>query len=573
MVKPPSHKQQQQVSELCGASIRALTGNSGLRHRGRSLFLDGVRVNTGAPHSSPDPVQDSFHSHRGAADGVAMRLLHSDAELHQKMAPESPLARLIFDLLEQLRVETLVADEHPGIRSNLYNRFCEWSRRFHNDGHTDGEIGILFYTIAQIVWSRLSGNPTLEESDDLIEVTRGQITPVIGHALLHLKMSKHDQVTFAEHALEIANILDHSLTTLMQSPNSDSRVDNEKELARIALSIDDSDETEDSNIATVVTGSSKVLEQHSQQYQVFNRQFDRVISAASQVRDTELREFREKLDAMIFHQGINVPRLARQISQLLATPRRDGWLFGEEEGLIDGRRLTQVIESPGERRIFRKDQYRYKNDCMVTFLIDCSGSMKQSIDYVSMMVDIFSRALDQSEIACEILGFTTGNWNGGRAYQDWLAQGRPAYPGRLNESCHLIFKKASSRWRRARRDIAALLKTVNFREGLDGEAVDWACGRMQQRDESRKILMVISDGSPMDSATSLANDEFYLDNHLKNTVDRLDRRRGVEIYGIGVGLGLTPYYQHSLAIDLSESLSNHVFTQILQMIRHAQRQC
>ena len=124
MLDPPSHKHQQQVSELCGASIRALTGLSRLRHRGRSLFLDGKRVNTGAPHSSPDPIQDSFHSHRGAADGIALRLLHSDADLHRQMAPESPLARLIFDLLEQLRVETLVADEHPGIRANLYRRFC-----------------------------------------------------------------------------------------------------------------------------------------------------------------------------------------------------------------------------------------------------------------------------------------------------------------------------------------------------------------------------------------------------------------------------------------------------------------
>ena len=314
-----------------------------------------------------------------------------------------------------------------------------------------------------------------------------------------------------------------------------------------------------------------MLAEQNQAYRVFNREFDRETLAASGIRDSELRQFREQLDAQVFHQGINVPRLARQISQLLATPRRDGWLFGEEEGLIDGRRLTQVIAAPRERRLFRKDQYRFKNDCLVTFLIDCSGSMKQSIEYIAMLVDIFTRALDQAEITSEILGFTTGDWNGGKVYQQWLSQGRPTHPGRLNERSHLVFKTAAEGWRKSRRNIAALLKTPYFREGLDGEAVEWACTRMQQRDAARRILFVISDGSPMDSATNLANDEFYLDNHLKHTVEKFDSRNNIEIFGIGVGLSLTPYYRHCLAIDLSESLSNTVFTQILQMVAHAQR--
>ena len=568
---PPSQKQQQQVAELCGASIRALTGLRELRHRGRSLFLSGQRVYTGAPHSSPDPLRDDFKAHRGAADGIAMRLMHSDAQLHQRLAPESPLQRLIFDLLEQLRVETQVNDRHPGIRNNLFRRFRDWSLRFHHDGHAETELGLLIYTIAQMAWSRLSGYPTLEETDDLIEVTRGRISGVIGTQLAALRRERNHQADYAEQALSIARIVDDSLTPEGAEDSTSARLDTEKALSRITLALDFSDDSEESNIATVVTGSSKVLAEQNQVYRVFSRDYDREYRAASQVREAELRQFREQLDAQIFHQGINVPRLARQISQLLAIPRRDGWLFGEEEGLIDGRRLSQLVSAPRERRLFRKDQFRYRNDCLVSFLIDCSGSMKQSIEYIAMLVDIFARALDQAEIASEILGFTTGNWNGGKAYQDWLAQGRPPTPGRLNERSHLIFKSAEQGWRKSRRDIAALLKTPYFREGLDGEAVEWACTRMLQRDAGRRILIVISDGSPMDSATNLANDEFYLDNHLKNTVEKFDRRKGIEIYGIGVGLSLTPYYQHCLAIDLNESLSNTVFTQILQTIAHAQR--
>ena len=569
--KLPNEKQQQQAAELCGASVRALTGLRELRHRGRSLFLAGQRVQTGAPHSAPDPLRDGFVAQRGAADGVALRLLHSDAELHRRLTPEAPIQRLIFDLLEQLRVETLVSDAHPGMRHNLLQRFRDWSLRFHHDGHADTELGLLIYTIAQVAWSRLSGQPTLPETDDLIEVTRGRIAAYIGDDIVGLRKQRLQQEKFAQHALAIARIVDESLLGEQELQANTSRADNEKALSRITLALDFSDESEDSNIASVVTGSSKVLAAQNQVYRVYSNEFDRELKASSQVREAELRQFREQLDARVFHQGINVPRLARQISQLLATPRRDGWLFGEEEGLIDGRRLSQLIAAPSERRLFRKDQYRFKNDCLVSFLIDCSGSMKSSIEYIAMLVDVFARALDQADIGSEILGFTTGDWNGGRVYQQWLAQGRPQHPGRLNERCHLVFKTAEDGWRKSRRDIAALLKTPYFREGLDGEAVQWACSRLLQRDAARRILLVISDGSPMDSATNLANDEFYLDNHLKHMVEKYDTGTGMEIYGIGVGLSLTPFYRHCLAIDLNESLSNHVFTQILQMIAHAQR--
>ncbi len=566
MAELPSQKQLQQEDELCGASIRALTGLTELRHRGRSLFLAGKRVHTGAPHLQSNPLEDNFRSQRGIADGVALRLRFSDNVLHQSHCPQSILQALIFDLLEQLRVEALVDDAYPGIKANLYYRFRCWSLQFHDAGHTETSLGLLIYTVAQISWSRLTGYPTLEETDDLIEVTRGKITPVIGSHLFGLRKNRFNQEKYAKHALRIAQIIDDSLSTEMQhNSHENTQSVNEKALSRIALAIDFSDEAEDANIKTVVTGSSRVLNEQHQGYQVFTTEYDREIVAASQVREAELRNFRTQLDRLIHNQGINIPRLARHISGLLSTPRRDGWLFGEEEGLLDGRRLTQLVTAPRERRLFRRDQYLFKNDCLISFLIDCSGSMKAHIEYIAMLVDIFARALDQANIASEILGFTTGNWNGGAAYKDWLAQGRPDNPGRLNERCHLVFKNADTTWRRSRRNIAALLKTPYFREGLDGEAVKWACQRMRRHGEARKILMVISDGSPMDSATNLSNDEYYLDNHLKQVVEKYDHHSGIEIYGIGVGLSLTPYYRHCLAIDLSESLSNAVFRNILKL--------
>ena len=205
-------------------------------------------------------------------------------------------------------------------------------------------------------------------------------------------------------------------------------------------------------------------------------------------------------------------------------------------GQIDGRRLAQLVSSPAERHLFRQERFQPKPHTLVSLLIDCSGSMKAHIEAVAVLVDIFVRASLQAGINTEVLGFTTGAWNGGRAQRDWLAQGRPAHPGRLNEVSYMVYKDAETGWRRARPAIAALLKPDLFREGVDGEAVDWACARMSGRDEQRRVLIVISDGCPMDTATNLANDAFYLDNHLKEVVARHERQADIDIFGLGVGL-------------------------------------
>jgi cobaltochelatase CobT len=192
--------------------------------------------------------------------------------------------------------------------------------------------------------------------------------------------------------------------------------------------------------------------------------------------------------------------------------------------------------------------------------------MKQHVESVAMLVDVFARALEQAGVASEVLGFTTGAWNGGRALRDWQRAGRPAHPGRLNEVCQMVFKDADTPWRRARPDIAALLKSDLFREGVDGEAVDWACARLESRSEGRRLLIVISDGSPMDSATHLANDAHYLDQHLREVVARHEQGGAVEIYGVGVGLDLSLYYRRSRVIDPSATLCHEVFSEIVAMI-------
>jgi len=192
--------------------------------------------------------------------------------------------------------------------------------------------------------------------------------------------------------------------------------------------------------------------------------------------------------------------------------------------------------------------------------------MKQHIEPLATLLDLFTRALEQAGVASEVLGFSTGAWNGGRARRDWLKAGQPPWPGRLNELSHRVFKDADTRWRRARLGIAALLKTDLFREGIDGEAVDWAVARLDARPEARKLLVVVSDGCPMDGATNLANDAFYLDNHLKQVLQRHERAGRVEICALGVGLDLSPFYSRCQALDLGAPLGHALLRDILQLL-------
>ncbi len=562
-------KRQQKIEELCAATLRALTGDAELHYRGRRLHQGARPLPMHAPHLRIDPDQDDFADCRAAADGMALRLLYSDAALHRSLCPSDPIERLLFELLEQLRVETLVPADMPGMAANLHERFENWSRAFYRSGLTEGRLGILLYTVAQMCWSRLMARPVLEETEDYIESTRFSLVSQLGTSLAGIRRHREDQRAFAPHALEIAHIVAETIRaeTAESAGDDEAEAKDEETKRSFALLLDfDRDEGEDDGIAAAVTGDSKIFEEAEQAYQVFTTRYDTEVQAAGLVRKALLREYRERLDKRVAEQGINIPRLARMLGAILAEPRRDGWLFGEEEGHIDGRRLSQLVSSPTERRLFRQEQYKPAADCVVSFLVDCSGSMKAHIEPVATMIDILIRALEMVGVRTELLGFTTGAWNGGRAYRDWMSGGRPRHPGRLNEVCHMVLKDADRSWRRARADIGALFKADLFREGVDGEAVDWACNRMLARSEGRRILIVISDGCPADGATGLANDPFYLDNHLKEVVARREQQGGVEILGLGVGLDLSPFYRRCLATDMSQVLDNELFFDIVQLI-------
>ena len=559
----------EQREALCAAAVRALTGDAALHYRDGRLCRDLRPLSLHAPHLRTDPQVDDFASLRGGADGAALRIMHSDAELHSQLRPGDHVERLVFELLEQLRCETQTPPGMPGLVQNLRDRFEAWSRAFYRSGLAEDHLGILLYTVAQISWSRLTGWPVLEDTEDLIEATRAAIVPALGVSLAGLRRHRAEQGGFAVHALELARLVGEMVHAARaeQIQAQDDLQDTDDDKVRTAFSLwFDVEDHEHEDMAIALTGDSRVLGASDQGYRAYTTRYDREIHPGSLVRKALLSEFRERLDERIAALGVNVARLTHALKAALAIAQCDGWSFGEEHGRIDGRRLAQLVSSPAERRLFRLERYTPLADCAVSFLIDCSGSMKAHTEPVAIMVDILTRALDQAGVTTEVLGFTTGAWNGGRARLDWLAQGRPRHPGRLNETSHLVFKDAATSWRRARADIAALFKADLFREGVDGEAVDWACERMLARAEARRILIVISDGSPMDSATGQANDAYYLDNHLKEVVARHEAARDVEVLGLGVGLDLSPYYRRCLAVDLSVPPDMKLFAELVGWI-------
>jgi cobaltochelatase CobT len=539
------------VRELRAASIRALSQQRGLHFRGPALHRGRRPVPMPAPHLHPP-------TDRGAADGIALRLWHNDPDVHAELLPERTASRLVFEMLEQYRVESLVPASWPGVRRNLAARFRGWSQTFEASRSVETASGLVLYTVAQVCRSRITAEAIADPTQALIEHTRCELASTFDRELASLRRDRHCQKAFGRHARAIAERV-ADLPQLQTEPGEpDTRWDAFEWLFDA--------ETDDHTTPPVPGGPRHALDGESTGYRVYSRAYDETRSVVSLVRPAQLREYRELLDRAVEASGVSARAIARQLGQLLAEPHDDGWEGGRDSGLIDGRRLAQLVTTPSERDIFRAEARVPRTDAIVSFLVDCSGSMKAFSESVAVLVDVFARALELAGVGCEVLGFTTASWNGGRVRRNWNRSGRPRNPGRLNEVRHLVIKSADTRYRSARSAIAGLLKVDLYREGVDGEAVEWARGRLEACDEHRRILVVISDGSPMDGATALANDQYYLDRHLR---DVLAEQSGIQVSALGVGLDLSTYYDHCTALDLAEGTTHRVVSEVLATIAQA----
>ena len=583
-------RRQQRLDALCAATLRALSARPDVQRRASHWFTGMQQLPSFAPHLHPQiklpsvlpglapeaseraaNVQPTdhlaLHDQRGAADGTALRLRFSDAQLHRQLRPALPMARRVFDVLEQYRVESLVPATWAGVRRNVRERFSAWSQAFVTARLHESAQGLLLLTVAQVGRARVTGEPMDEALQDMLEATRFGLAPHIGHALAALRRSRHDQQAYAEHALAIAAVVaaltERAKTQAAEDEKEPPEEDSEDDdWLQIWV---DFEAGEEQGFASALEARDSVQSAGSE-YRVFSTRYDREVQAAALARPAQLQELRAGLDRGVQDSGINMGQLARRLQALLARPQTDGFESGQDTGTIDGRRLAQLVAKPTEHRIFRRPHQAPHTDVALTLLLDCSGSMKQHMDKLAPLLDSLTRALEMAGVSTELLGYTTGAWNGGRVMRDWRRAGKPPHPGRLNELCHIVFKDSDTPWRRSKQSIAALLKADLFRECVDGEALRWAAARLQSQEVERRILLVFSDGSPMDGATVMANSSHYLDVDLQHGARQIERAGHIALCGVGLGLDLSAFFTRNRVLDLHQQSVSQALGDILGLL-------
>ena len=542
--------------------LRAMTGDDSLQWSGQTLYRGTNPLPQLAAHHSDVPLLQT--DQRGLLDSTGLRLHLSDEAWHQQHLPKDPVERMVFELLEQLRVESLVPEAWPGARENMRQRFLHWCQAFMDSGLTESSLGILLFTVAVTAWSRLTGHEIPESMGDLVESTRLSMAAQLGQQWVQLRRLRQEQQQFVTPALAVSRWVGQAVRAAQEeAPRG---AGSPKRRGNFALPLHFESQSLD-ELPMAQSGDSRAWASTAQSYRVFTREFDREAAASELIRAVQLAQFREQMDEELARSGLqHAGRLARYLQQRLATSQRDGWSFAQEEGYLDGNRLSQLVTDPQQRAIFKDEMQRPINETAVTILMDCSGSMKAYAKPLSLLLDVLGRALEMAGVAVEILGFSSQAWNGGRARKQWQRAGRPEFPGRLNERLHIVFKDGAKPWRQGRQGVAALRKPDIFREGIDGEAVEWACQRLMARSTRRRILLVISDGCPMDTATHQCNDEHYLDQHLRQVLAARERMEDVKVCALGVGLDLGVFYRQRLAIDLHQDIDETLLLSVAELL-------
>ena len=489
---------------LAAAGLRAVAGRPRAEIRQQLVEVDGGDGRTRpvvvvVPWLSLDLPLDGDETttvrRRGVTDALGLRVRFSDPDLHRRLSPEAPLERIVFDIAEQFRCEARADPAWRGVRANTRAAFDRWSEEARAARIDETGVGLLVYTIAHILRYRLLRIASSEAVDDVIETTRGNLARLVGHALRRLPAVVESQEAFAEPAREIARLLAELAgdAAELDGPSPAAELDQR-------LLVPEAWEQLEAELAAEESsgpGGAPDDDTDELGYRIWTRSHDIEVVGSDLYRPAVLRELRRELDAGVRAQAISIARLAQRLQRLFPSWRDDGWRGGETDGPLDPARLAHAVADPLDPEIRRLPQARPTSDAAVTLLVDTSGSMKlQRYETVAVVVDTLARALELAGATCEVLGFTTATWTGGRSAADWRRAGRPADPGRLADLQHIVYKHGDVSWRQARLSLAAMLRTDHYREGVDGEALLWAHRRLAARPERRRLLVVISDGHP-----------------------------------------------------------------------------
>jgi cobaltochelatase CobT len=543
---------------------------------------------------------------RGHADSIALKLACHDPKVHRKLMPGNPQARGVFEAVEQARVEALGSRRMAGVAKNLTAMLDDHFHRGKFDEITDRADAPLSDALAMLVRERLTGLAPPAAARKMVDLWRPVLEDKIGARLDRLDRLAEDQAKFGDAVHDLLSALelgDDRNAEADENENQDDNRDGENDQSGAEGSPDSdaaqemsadqaqatSDEMSESAMESAQASTSDtfddgelgddetpgeatrpnsrgVNEPRGPEYHAFAPKFDEVIAAEDLCDHDELERLRSYLDKQLAHlQGI-VARLANRLQRRLMAQQNRAWEFDLEEGILDPARLSRVVTDPYHPLSFMHEKEATFRDTVVTLLLDNSGSMRgRPITVAATCADILARTLERCGVKVEILGFTTRAWKGGQSREAWLAAGKPANPGRLNDLRHIIYKSADAPWRRARKNLGLMMREGLLKENIDGEALDWAHKRLLGRAEQRKILMMISDGAPVDDSTLSVNPGNYLERHLRHIIEEIETRSPVELIAIGIGHDVTRYYRRAVTIVDAEELGGAITEKLAEL--------
>ena len=563
------------------------------------MTKDGMRL----PQVSRRMTRDEVLLARGTADAFALRRkFHSEATSN-RYAPTGPLAREIYDAMETARCEAVGARAMPGTAGNIDAKIAHEADRKGYAQITQSADAPLSVAAGYLVRHLATGREMPRGAGNVMELWRGFIEEQAGGSLDGIGDALADQAAFARLTRKVISDLGYG-DQLGEDPDRDDPDDNEGEAEEdqdqpesageeeqdsedSEASPDQSQEDQqDQSQAQVTMEDSADMEQGDEaelpegeapleppapapysdadpNYTVYTTDFDEEIRAEDLAEPAELERLRAYLDQQLEPLKGAVSRLANKLQRRLQAQQNRSWDFDLEEGTLDAGRLARVVANPTTPLSFKQEKDTEFRDTCVTLLLDNSGSMRgRPISIAAICADVLARTLERCSVKVEILGFTTRAWKGGQARERWLAAGRPQGPGRLNDLRHIIYKGADAPWRRARANLGLMMKEGLLKENIDGEALEWAHRRMMARPEARRILMVISDGAPVDDSTLSVNPANFLEKHLRDVIAMVERRKAVELIAIGIGHDVTRYYPRAVTITDVEQLAGAMTEQL-----------
>ena len=573
---------------------------------------DGQKLADGVltlPHPPRDPAGPESAALRGQADRLALRLANHDEGLHARLRPADTQAADVFEAVEQARVEAVGSRSLAGVRANMDAALLTRLERSGALRAAAADRVPVHEAVALLVRERLTGQRAPDGAGALLDLVRGDLERKAGKKIDALADVSDDQTAFAERLKDVLRALDLDPGDGRGDDISDDPGDEEPD-PQDQDAADDQDEEDDAGggEGQSIDGSTDDQTAGDERdsrpdgapadpdgeasdegpelnegalpnrqevgddgrpidaYRVFTTAHDETVDAAELCDPNELERLRSLLDQQLTALSSVVARLANKLQRRLMAQQNRSWAFDLEEGVLDTARLTRIITDPTSPLSFKAESESPFRDTVVTLLLDNSGSMRgRPIMVAAVCADILARTLERCGVKVEILGFTTRAWKGGQSREAWITAGKPAHPGRLNDLRHIIYKSADAPWRRAKKNLGLMMREGLLKENIDGEALTWAHERLKARPEARQILMVISDGSPVDDSTQSANAALYLDKHLRQVIAEIETRSPVELIAIGIGHDVTRWYRRAVTIVDVEQLGGVMIEKLAEL--------